>query len=1286
MAIERETTTDEPLAPDQLEQILRDVADGITVQTADGRLLYANDAAARLIGFDSGAQLLATPLLEVMQRFEILDEDRNPLPLERLPGRLALAGAPSAEATVCYRLRATGEERWSIVRATAHAPDGSVEYAINVFHDITERKRAELRLRFLSEAGTALNASLDHEDTVARLCRLVVPELADYCLVDLVHPGGAFEHVVAAHIDPAKEEVLRELRRRYSLAEIEGHPAARALRTGEPVLLERVDDAMLRAAAADEEHLELFRRLNPSSYLVVPLRAHERTLGTVSLGTGDSGRRFGPADVELATELATRAAVAVENALLFEQAQSAARRMEESHALLDNLFASSPVGLGVWDRNLRYVRVNDALARINGVPVDEHIGRTLAEVVPGIAEQFEPIYREVLETGEPRVQYEASAESPGLPGVDRHWLTSYYPVETGGGDVVGIGAVIMEITDRYRAEEALRESEERFRTLADSSPVLIWMSDVDNQCTYLNQTWLDFTGRPLQAELGRGWLESVHPDDRERVWRATADAYRLRIRFTTESRLRRHDGEYRWILGEGVPRFTPDGAFAGYIGSCIDITERRLAEQRLRFLAEASRVVASSLDVDATFRRVARLAVPTVADYCAVDIVEPDGELRRVAIEHVDPARAELFWEMHRRFPPSPGDPGGPARVLESSASVLVSELTDEYLDARVRGDREAKRIVREMGLNSFINVPMVVRDRIVGVITFVAAESGRRFDELDLALAEELASRAATAVDNARLYQTAEATAATLRASEQRLTLLAEASAVLASSLDVEETLNGVAALAVPRIADWCAIDVTDDDGGIRRVAHAHSDPAKVERAREFLRRYPPDPDAAVGPANVLRTGQRELVTEIDDERLRAVAAGRPELYEAMRELGLRSSMVVPMVARGRTVGALTLATAESGRVLGENDLALAELLARRVAMAVDNARLFQAAEERGRAAQALTFVGDGVFLVDATGVIRLWNPAAATITGLAEIEVVGRPVDEAVPGWDRLVSRVPIAVPGEASVRAETLPLEVGGSERWLSISGVGFEEGTVFAFRDVTEERGVERMKSDFVSTVSHELRTPLAAIYGAAVTLRREDMPLEPQQRSDLLGVVATEAHRLARIVNDILWASRLDAESVPFSIGAHDAREIAERIVQTTRVSLPENVDLDLVTPSGLPPLVADPDKLSQVLSNLVENAVKYSPGGGRVEVRLEQRDGSIWFLVSDEGIGIPPGERERVFEKFYRLDPNLTQGVGGTGLGLYICRELVSRMDGQIWVEPSAGPGTTVVVELPAAS
>jgi PAS domain S-box-containing protein len=1093
----RTAAVDGLLEPQQLERILLEVADGITVQSADGRLVFANDAAAALIGYPSAAELLATPVRELMARFELLDEHRAPLPVERLPGRLALSGVEGAEEIVCYRIRATGEERWSIVRASPiHAADGTVAFAVNVFHDVTERKRSELRLRFLAEATRLLNSTLRYEETLAELGRLLVPDLADYCLVDMLEPDGSMRTVVLAHVDPGREPVLEELRRRYPLVGNEAHPAIRALATGAPVLLTDVDEAALREAALDDEHLELYRRLEPSSYLVVPLVARGRTLGTISLGMGVSGRHFGAADVELAVELADRAAVAVDNARLYELSQVAARQMEESHALLDNLFASTPVGLGVWDRDLRYVRVNDALARINGLPADEHIGRTLGEIVPGIAAEFEPIYRRVLETGEPHTQHEASASSPSSPGVERHWLTSYYPVKTQAGEVVGIGAVIMDITDRRRVEQALRESEERFRTLADSAPVLIWMTGVDQGCTYVNRTWLDFTGRELEDELGRGWLDCIHPDDRERSWQTYSAAFESREPFTTEARQRRHDGEYRWVLAEGVPRFTPEGAFIGYIGSSLDFTERRLAEGRLRFLAEASRVLASSLDVEATFARLAELSVPEIADWCALDLVDPDGSLRRVAIAHEDPKRVEVAWQLHRRYPPRPGDPGGAARAVTTGESQLVREITDEYLEQRV-GDAGPIRLVRELGLRSFINVPLRARGRPVGALTFVNGESRRRFGDDDLALAEELARRAATAVDNARL---------------------------------------------------------------------------------------------------------------------------------------------------------------------------------------------FHESEERARAAQALAFVGDGVFLVDRNGVVRIWNPAAERITGLSERRVVGRPAAEAIPGWDELVSRVPIASgSGGLRARAETLPLELGGGERWLSISGVGFEEGTVFAFRDLTDERGVERMKSDFVSTVSHELRTPLAAIYGAALTLRREDMPLEAKQRTDLLGVIANEADRLARIVNDILWASRLEADSVPFTIGVLDAGEIAARVVQSTRLHLPPDVDVDLVAADSLPPLAADPDKLSQVLANLLENAVKYSPDGGRVELRLEQRNSSIRFVVTDEGLGIPASERERVFEKFYRLDPNLTHGVGGTGLGLYICRELVARMEGQIWVEPRAGRGTTVVVELPAA-
>jgi signal transduction histidine kinase len=280
--------------------------------------------------------------------------------------------------------------------------------------------------------------------------------------------------------------------------------------------------------------------------------------------------------------------------------------------------------------------------------------------------------------------------------------------------------------------------------------------------------------------------------------------------------------------------------------------------------------------------------------------------------------------------------------------------------------------------------------------------------------------------------------------------------------------------------------------------------------------------------------------------------------------------------------------------------------------------------------------------------------------------------------------VERIPIAATGGPSARPETLPFELGGRELWLSISGVGFAEGTVFAFRDMTAERGVEKMKSDFVSTVSHELRTPLAAIYGAAVTLMREDMPLEHDQRSELLGVISSEAERLARIVNDILWTSRIESGGLTVSIERCDPVALASDVVQAQRARLPGNVSLELESDNGVSELAADPDKVRQVLSNLVDNAVKYSPDGGRVEVRLEGGDERIRFVVSDEGLGIPPGEHQRVFEKFYRLDPDLNRGVGGTGLGLYICRELVRRMNGRIWVEGRDGPGTRFVVELPA--
>jgi two-component system phosphate regulon sensor histidine kinase PhoR len=341
---------------------------------------------------------------------------------------------------------------------------------------------------------------------------------------------------------------------------------------------------------------------------------------------------------------------------------------------------------------------------------------------------------------------------------------------------------------------------------------------------------------------------------------------------------------------------------------------------------------------------------------------------------------------------------------------------------------------------------------------------------------------------------------------------------------------------------------------------------------------------------------------------------------------------------------------------------------------------------QRRAHAAQGLEFVNDGVFLVDGEGIVRVWNPAAAATFRVRPTKAIGRAVDELIVDWATLRDRMtPGAEPTPAARRAQTVPVEVQGEEHWLSISAVRFAEGTVYAFRDITEERAVEQLKSDFVSTVSHELRTPLAAIYGAALTLQRDDIRLEESQRTGLLDVISSEADRLARIVNDILWASRLDSGQMGIAIESCDAARLVRQVVAALHVRTADGVVLVTDAPDGLPPVAADPDKLRQVLMNLVDNAVKYSPDGGTVRLALAQTGGRIRFRVEDEGLGIPPAEQTRIFEKFFRLDPQLTRGVGGTGLGLYICRELVDRMHGRIWVTSDGRRGSTFTVELPVA-
>jgi two-component system phosphate regulon sensor histidine kinase PhoR len=418
--------------------------------------------------------------------------------------------------------------------------------------------------------------------------------------------------------------------------------------------------------------------------------------------------------------------------------------------------------------------------------------------------------------------------------------------------------------------------------------------------------------------------------------------------------------------------------------------------------------------------------------------------------------------------------------------------------------------------------------------------------------------------------------------------------------------------------------------------------------------------------------------------ELLDEAAARDPNAAEALREISIRSAITVPLRAGEQTFGALTLVS--ESRELADSEFELAQELGARAAIAIDNARLYREVERRAEAALALAYVGDGVVLLDRDGRVRFWNSAAAAITGVREADAVGRHPAEVLPSWEELTRLAELA-DADAPQRARpvTLPLETAAGERWVAVTGVEFDEGVVYALRDVTDEQVFERTRSDFVATASHELRTPLAAVYGAARTLRRTDIDIPAEQQERFLDIIVSETERLTAIVSQILLAGQLEDGRVDVTPSATDLESLVESVLTSIRVRAPEHIELSLDR-NGVPAVaLADEDKLRQVLVNLLDNAIKYSPDGGKVAVELAGGAGRVRLSVRDQGLGIPPGEHERIFEKFYRLDPALTRGVGGSGLGLFISRELVSRMGGSLTVRSRSGDGATFVVDLPAA-
>jgi PAS domain S-box-containing protein len=338
--------------------------------------------------------------------------------------------------------------------------------------------------------------------------------------------------------------------------------------------------------------------------------------------------------------------------------------------------------------------------------------------------------------------------------------------------------------------------------------------------------------------------------------------------------------------------------------------------------------------------------------------------------------------------------------------------------------------------------------------------------------------------------------------------------------------------------------------------------------------------------------------------------------------------------------------------------------------------------AEARAAAATALEHVAEGVVVVDDDGRIRVCNPAAERLLGATAADLIGSLLTALSPDWSSVAPRIPVGDDRQPPEAPAVIPLTFSGGTRWVAASAERSNFGVVYTLRDVTEERRLQELRDDVVTIVSHELRTPVAGVYGAAQTLLSLGETIDAETRDGLIEMIGEQSGRLARIVDEILLTQRLDAGAVAARSEAFDVGELVERVVAAAsawRLSRPVDVDLEAGARAE-----GDAALFEQAFVNVLDNAIKYSPPDSRVRVSVARAERFVRTTVCDEGPGVRTEERERIFEKFFRLDPEQATGTTGTGLGLYIARELVRRMHGRVSLLPSER-GAAFAIELPAA-
>ena len=705
----------------------------------------------------------------------------------------------------------------------------------------------------------------------------------------------------------------------------------------------------------------------------------------------------------------------------------------------------------------------------------------------------------------------------------------------------------------------------RLAAIVASSNDAIVSKDLDGIITSWNRAAERMFGYTAEEAIGKS-ITMLIPDERlseETQTLATIRAGRALDHFETVRR--RKDGTDIHISLTVSPIRDERGVVIGASKIARDITERRRIESelddlrdRLMGLATAAASILGSPRVDSVVSATITLARDVfAADGYALWRFDPSGAWRVVQSFGISETFAGRAIAANGQRPvPAELAFAEPLIFEDVMSAPMVAALKDAYA---------------QEGIASMIVFPLRIRGQRTGTLAFYHHRR-RSYSAVDVRVGSALASVSAAAISNAELYEEQRRAHERAEYARRQSAFLAEAGTALSASLDYEQTLAAVARLAVPTIADWCAVDIVGPRGALQRLAVAHVDPAKVEYARMLEEKYPADPHAPGGVHQVIREGEPVMMSRIPASLLEA-AARDEEHRRIITALGLTSYMSVPLLAGSRAFGAITFVTAESGREYTDADLQFAREIAARASLAVQNARAFAQAND--------------------------------------------------------------------------------------------------------------ANRLKDEFLATLSHELRTPLNAVLGYARMLRQGSVPSERIQPA--LEVVERNATGLKQIIEDVLDVSRivtgrlrLNVDTVDLPSLLHEACAAVMPAADAKRVRVETIIDPLHATVSG------DPDRLLQIAWNLLANAIKFTPRGGKVQVRLARVNSHVEISVSDTGQGIAPEFLPYVFDRFRQGDATFTREHGGLGLGLAIARQLAELHGGTMHAASEGlGKGATFTLKLP---